>query len=302
MCGIVGAVTHRKVTGILLEGLQRLEYRGYDSAGLALFDGQKNLQRLRRVGKVQELRSAHESIELEGVVGIAHTRWATHGKPSSINAHPQASSDLVAVVHNGIIENHEILSAGLKKLGYEFESETDTEVIAHLVHKEVASHGDFKTGVQSALAHLQGAYAIAVIHKNYPDSIIAARVGSPLVVGLGIGENFIASDPQALRPVTDRFIFLEEGELVELTAESLSIVDLDNQPVERHSVVLDDYQDTSDKGEYRHYMMKEIHEQPDAILATLDGRVTDKHVLENCFGVGAGAIFEKTQAIQIVAC
>ncbi|MEO2175887.1 MAG: glutamine--fructose-6-phosphate transaminase (isomerizing) [bacterium] len=302
MCGIVGAVTRRKASRILLEGLQRLEYRGYDSAGLAVFGQDKQIQRLRRVGKVKELRNALGDSKVEGSVGIAHTRWATHGKPTELNAHPHASSDEVAVVHNGIIENHEELRAQLLENGYRFESETDTEVIAHLIHQEVCNCGQFRQGVSEALSKLQGAYAIAVVHKDFADSIIAARVGSPLVVGLGIGENFIASDPQALRPVTDRFIFLEEGEIVEVSADEVSIFGLNDESIESRAVKLDDHQDAADKGNYRHFMMKEIHEQPETIRATLEGRVTDKHVLVNAFGSGANELFRQTRAVQIVAC
>ncbi len=302
MCGIVGAATHRAVGGILIEGLQRLEYRGYDSAGLALFDTENEIRRLRRVGKVAELKQARQQAQLNGNVGIAHTRWATHGKPTESNAHPHASGDQVAVVHNGIIENHEILKRELIQLGYDFESDTDTEVIAHMIHHEVSRCGDFRAGVTQALEKLDGAYAIAAIHRDFPDNIIAARVGSPLVIGLGIGENFVASDPQALRPVTDRFIFLEEGEVVEVSAEEVSIFGLNRESVDSRAVRLDRGADAVDKGEYRHFMLKEIHEQPEVIRATLEGRVTDSQVLVNAFGVDAGDIFCNTRAIQIVAC
>ena len=306
MCGIVGAVTRRKVSGILLEGLQRLEYRGYDSAGLCLFDSDNQIHRLRRVGKVKLLVQAQTEQKIDGNVGIAHTRWATHGKPTKINAHPHTSSDVVAVVHNGIIENHEVLKAELVAAGYIFDSDTDTEVIAHLIHLKVSTCGKFREGVNMALKMLQGAYAIAVIHKDFPETIIAARLGSPLVVGLGIGENFVASDPQALRPVTDRFVFLEEGELVELSAEEVSIFGIRSESVDSRVVTLDDAVDATDKGDYRHFMMKEIHEQPEAIRATLSGRLTDTHVLESAFGlsdgVSASDIFKQTRAVQIVAC
>ncbi len=302
MCGIVGAVTKRKASGILLEGLQRLEYRGYDSAGLVVFGPDQQIHRLRRVGKVKELRNAQAETLIEGNVGIAHTRWATHGKPTETNAHPHTSREAVAVVHNGIIENHETLRTRLIENGYSFESETDTEVIAHLIHQEVARVGSFREGVSSALDKLQGAYAVAVVHKQFSDSIIAARVGSPLVVGLGIGENFVASDPQALRPVTDRFIFLEEGEIVEVFADEVSIFGQNTDSVKSRTVRLDDHHDATDKGNYRHYMMKEIHEQTDAISATLEGRITDKRVLANVFGAGSDEIFSQTEAVQIVAC
>jgi glucosamine--fructose-6-phosphate aminotransferase (isomerizing) len=302
MCGIVGTATRRKSAGILIEGLQRLEYRGYDSAGFAILDGQGHLRRERQVGKVKELRDAQAVSGLDGQLGIAHTRWATHGKPTQVNAHPHTSNNVVAVVHNGIIENHEDLRVVLQKSGYVFESETDTEVIGHLVHLEVKKAGSFRAGVQQALSQLKGAYAVAVIHADYPQQIIAARLGSPLVVGLGIGENFVASDPQALRPVTDRFIFLDEGELVDVTADAIEIIGSTQADVARRVVTLSDVEDGADKGNYRHYMMKEIHEQPNTVRATLEGRVTDKHILVSAFGVGAAEIFARVEAIQIVAC
>lgn len=302
MCGIVGAAARRQVGKILLEGLQRLEYRGYDSAGMVVLGAAGEIQRLRRVGKVAELRSAHSEAPIIGTLGIAHTRWATHGKPSEANAHPQVSTEVVSVVHNGIIENHEILREMLRGDGYVFTSETDTEVIAHLVDREVSIAGAFRGGVQAALAQLDGAYAIAVTHRDYPDTIVAAREGSPLVVGLGIGENFVASDTHALRPVTDRFIYLEEGEMVEVTADEVLIFGANDSSIESRAVQLDDRQDASDKGNYRHFMMKEIHEQPRTVAATLEGRVTSKHVLESAFGLGADEIFSKTRAVQIVAC
>lgn len=302
MCGIVGAVAKRQVAGILLEGLQRLEYRGYDSAGMVVLNTAGDVQRLRRVGKVAALKSANTESPLEGCVGIAHTRWATHGKPTEGNAHPQVSGDLVSVVHNGIIENFEALREQLRADGYDFGSETDTEVIAHLVHREVTGSGDFLEGVRKALGQLHGAYAVAVTHGHYPDRIVAARAGSPLVVGLGIGENFVASDTHALRPVTDRFIYLEEGELVEVSAGEISIFGVDTASVHSRTVRLDDHQDTADKGNYRHFMTKEIYEQPATVAATLSGRITDKHVLSSAFGSGADEIFARTRAVQIVAC
>ncbi|MFT4711546.1 MAG: glucosamine--fructose-6-phosphate aminotransferase (isomerizing) [Candidatus Azotimanducaceae bacterium] len=306
MCGIVGAATRRNVTEILLEGLQRLEYRGYDSAGLVLMDANNSFKRVRRAGKVAELKAACKRGSAtdpgRGETGIAHTRWATHGKPTENNAHPHVSTDQVAVVHNGIIENHSELRTNLEKAGYVFTSETDTEVVAHLVHREVASADTFRGGVISALAQLRGAYAVGVIHTEYPGIVIAARIGSPLVVGCGIGENFIASDPQALRPVTDQFIYLEEGEIVEVTADSIEIFGGSDAAVETRIVRLDATADATDKGTYRHYMMKEIHEQPARVRDTLEGRVTDKKVLVNAFGTDAERIFTKTKAVQIVAC
>jgi glucosamine--fructose-6-phosphate aminotransferase (isomerizing) len=302
MCGIVGTATRRKSAGILIEGLQRLEYRGYDSAGFAIFDKSGKLQRERRVGKVKELRDAQTNSGLDGELGIAHTRWATHGKPTEANAHPHTSNDTVAVVHNGIIENHEGLRAELVDQGYVFTSETDTEVIAHLVHAEVKKTGNFLSGVQQVLTRFEGAYALAIIHGDYPDTIIAARSGSPLVVGLGIGENFVASDPQALRPVTDRFVYLEEGEMVQVSADDIQIIGVSADEFRSRVVTLGEAQDSADKGNYRHYMMKEIHEQPNTVRATLEGRITDRHILVSAFGVGAEEIFSQVEALQIVAC
>ncbi len=303
MCGIVGGVTQRNVVGILLEGLQRLEYRGYDSAGLCVLDPENNqLTRTRRVGKVIELKNACSTLDHPGRIGIAHTRWATHGEKTETNAHPHLSSDQVSVVHNGIIENHEILRSELIAQGYRFTSETDTEVIAHLLHREVTLAGNFRQGVHNGLARLEGAYALAVMHCAYPDTLIAARLGSPLAVGLGIDENFIASDYQALRPVTDRFIFLEEGEVVEVTAADVLFFNFDGQSVERHSVTIDDTREAADKGNFQHYMLKEIYEQPQVFADTLEGRIADGHVLERAFGTGARDIFCRVKAIQIIAC
>ncbi|MDB4567245.1 glutamine--fructose-6-phosphate transaminase (isomerizing) [Pseudomonadales bacterium] len=302
MCGIVGAAAERNVVGILLEGLQRLEYRGYDSAGLTVLNAEQDLKRYRAVGKVQALKETCRAESPNGSIGIAHTRWATHGKPTQTNAHPHVSSDTVSLVHNGIIENHEALRQELTAQGYRFESETDTEVMAHLIHHLVAGCGDFRQGVTEALTRLEGAYAIAVQHRDFPDRLIGARQGSPLVVGLGIGENFIASDPQALRPVTDRFIYLEEGELVELTQSEVSIFGGREGSVASRAVTLDSRDDAADKGTFRHFMLKEIYEQPNAIRNTLQGRIGKNSILSQAFGVEAGLLFEQTQAVQIVAC
>ena len=302
MCGIVGAAAERNVVGILLEGLQRLEYRGYDSAGLTVLNAEQDLKRYRAVGKVQALKDTCRAAWPKGSIGIAHTRWATHGKPTQTNAHPHVSSDTVSLVHNGIIENHEALRQELTAQGYRFESETDTEVMAHLIHHLVAACGDFRQGVTEALTRLEGAYAIAVQHRDFPDRLIGARQGSPLVVGLGIGENFIASDPQALRPVTDRFIYLEEGELVELTQSEVSIFGGREHSVASRAVTLDSRDDAADKGTFRHFMLKEIYEQPNAIRNTLQGRIGKNSILSQAFGVEAGLLFERTQAVQIVAC
>lgn len=301
MCGIVGVVAQREVSEILLEGLRRLEYRGYDSAGIAMLDHDGRIRRVRRLGKVAELDEACRAEPPMGLSGIAHTRWATHGEPSEANAHPHVSGG-VAIVHNGIIENHEVLRSGLIELGYQFDSATDTEVIAHQMHLELSKIGDFREAFTSLLAKLEGAYAIAVLDENNPGRILAARLGSPLVVGLGIGENYVASDPQALRPVTDRFVFLEEGELVEITRDEVLIFGQNKDSVESRAVTLDERHDATDKGTYRHYMQKEIYEQPTAVARTIAGRISDKHVLAQAFGAGAQAIFQQVEAIQIVAC
>jgi len=301
MCGIVGVVAQREVSEILLEGLRRLEYRGYDSAGIALLNHEGKLQRIRRLGKVSELGKACQETPPAGMTGIAHTRWATHGEPSELNAHPHVSGG-IAVVHNGIIENHELLRENLTKKGYAFKSATDTEVIAHLLHHELKSTSSLRDAMDRLLDQLEGAYAVAVIDENHPGKVIAARLGSPLVVGLGIGENYIASDPQALRPVTDRFIFLEEGELVEITTSDVSIFGHNQATVESRTITLDERHDATDKGKYRHYMQKEIFEQPDAIKRTLAGRVSDKRVLTEAFGTAAESIFREVGAVQIVAC
>jgi glucosamine--fructose-6-phosphate aminotransferase (isomerizing) len=301
MCGIVGAASSRNVRGILLEGLKRLEYRGYDSAGLCLREGDA-LVRIREVGKVAELKASCDRKAPQGLIGIAHTRWATHGKPTAANAHPHTSNDRVAVVHNGIIENHAALREELQSAGYVFTSETDTEVMAHLIHREVAALQDFRAGVSKAVSMLEGAYAIAVQHLDFPEQLIGARQGSPLVVGVGIDENFIASDPQALRPVTDRFIYLEEGELVEITREEISIFGASDASIASRTVKLDSRDDASDKGEFRHFMLKEIFEQPKAVRSTLEGRLGEHTVLVESFGLGAEALLKGARNIQIVAC
>jgi len=301
MCGIVGAASSRNVRGILLEGLKRLEYRGYDSAGLCLREGDA-LVRIREVGKVAELKASCDRKAPQGVIGIAHTRWATHGKPTAANAHPHTSNDRVAVVHNGIIENHAALREELQSAGYVFTSETDTEVMAHLIHREVAALQDFRAGVLKAVSMLEGAYAIAVQHLDFPEQLIGARQGSPLVVGVGIDENFIASDPQALRLVTDRFIYLEEGELVEITREEISIFGASDASIASRTVKLDSRDDASDKGEFRHFMLKEIFEQPKAVRSTLEGRLGEHTVLVESFGLGAEALLKGARNIQIVAC
>ncbi|MFQ2192038.1 glutamine--fructose-6-phosphate transaminase (isomerizing) [Aeromonas jandaei] len=301
MCGIVGAVAQRDVAEILVEGLRRLEYRGYDSAGVAVFSASQPLQRVRRLGKVAELAKALDEQSVHGGTGIAHTRWATHGEPSERNAHPHVS-DHIVVVHNGIIENHEELRETLKGLGYEFNSDTDTEVIAHLVHHELKSADSLLAAMQKAVKQLRGAYGTVVMDSRDDSRVVVARSGSPLVIGRGIGENFIASDQLALLPVTRRFIFLEEGDVAEVTRRDVHIFDVTGNSVEREEKESDISHDAGDKGEYRHYMLKEIHEQPKAITNTLEGRLGSDHVVVESFGNGARAIFEKVEHVQIVAC
>ncbi|QXC38705.1 glutamine--fructose-6-phosphate transaminase (isomerizing) [Aeromonas jandaei] len=301
MCGIVGAVAQRDVAEILVEGLRRLEYRGYDSAGVAVFSASQPLQRVRRLGKVAELAKALDEQSVHGGTGIAHTRWATHGEPSERNAHPHVS-DHIVVVHNGIIENHEELRETLKGLGYEFNSDTDTEVIAHLVHHELKSADSLLAAMQKAVKQLRGAYGTVVMDSRDDSRVVVARSGSPLVIGRGIGENFIASDQLALLAVTRRFIFLEEGDVAEVTRRDVHIFDVTGNPVEREEKESDISHDAGDKGEYRHYMLKEIHEQPKAITNTLEGRLGSDHVVVESFGNGARAIFEKVEHVQIVAC
>lgn len=302
MCGIVGAVAQRDVAEILLEGLKRLEYRGYDSAGLAIVSAEGELQRLRRLGKVKTLYDAVVEEPMAGGIGIAHTRWATHGEPSERNAHPHISKDKIAVVHNGIIENHESLRRDLQAKGFTFESDTDTEVMAHLVEHEHNKLDSLLKAVQVSVKQLHGAYGAVFLDCENPDRIVVARSGSPLVIGLGIGENFIASDQLALLPVTRRFIFLEEGDVAEVTRRSIRIFDGTGQEVERDVTESQVSYDAGDKGPYRHYMLKEIYEQPLAIANTLEGRINDKTVLEETFGNGAADIFKNIQHVQIVAC
>ena len=302
MCGIVGAVAERNITAILLEGLKRLEYRGYDSAGVAVLDAKGQLHRLRRSGKVAELEQAQQQEELVGRLGIAHTRWATHGAPCERNAHPHFSGDELAVVHNGIIENHEALRAQLKALGYVFVSDTDTEVIVHLLRHKLDEVGDLTVALKSAVKELHGAYGLAVVNAKQPDRLLAARSGSPLVIGLGMGENFLASDQLALRQVTDRFMYLEEGDIAEIRRDSVQIWDVDGQPVERESVQYHEGAEAADKGEYRHFMLKEIHEQPKVVQRTLEGRLGDHQVLVQAFGPQAAELFAKVRNVQIVAC
>lgn len=302
MCGIVGAVAQRPVPEILIEGLRRLEYRGYDSAGVAVIDDKDTLVCVKREGKVAVLDEAAEAIKHNGHIGIAHTRWATHGVPNEANAHPHLSNDKVAVVHNGIIENHDELRTQLKAKGYTFLSDTDTEVIVHLLHDKIDQGMDLLAAVKAAVPELEGAYGLAAICTSEPSRLIAARSGSPLVIGHGIGENFIASDYLALRQVTDQFIYLEEGDIAELTEQSYKLWDANGNAVERKVEQLKDGDNVASKGEYRHYMMKEIYEQPGVIQQTLEGRLGRDGVLEQTFGNETGAILDKVKAVQIVAC
>ncbi|WP_028774201.1 glutamine--fructose-6-phosphate transaminase (isomerizing) [Shewanella waksmanii] len=301
MCGIAGAVAQRDVAEILIEGLRRLEYRGYDSAGVAVINGGE-LQRTRRVGKVQELSAAIESEPLAGGTGIAHTRWATHGEPNQSNAHPHISTDTIAVVHNGIIENHVKLREMLKGLGYCFSSDTDTEVICHLVHHELKSHSSLLAAVQATVKQLEGAYGTVVIDKTDNERMIVARSGSPLVIGYGLGEHFVASDQLALLPVTRSFAFLEEGDVAEVTRREVNIFDVDGNAVTREIKESEVTHDAGDKGEYRHYMLKEIYEQPRALAHTLDGRIAAGQVLDSAFGDNATKLLKDIKHVQIIAC
>jgi glucosamine--fructose-6-phosphate aminotransferase (isomerizing) len=301
MCGIVGAVAERNITAILLEGLKRLEYRGYDSAGVAVYTNDQQLERMRRPGKVSELELALEAEPLAGRLGIAHTRWATHGAPCERNAHPHFSGDL-AVVHNGIIENYEALREQLKALGYVFTSDTDTEVIAHLLNHKLKDLNDLTVALKATVKELHGAYGLAVISARQPDRLLAARSGSPLVIGLGLGENFLASDQLALRQVTDRFMYLEEGDIAEIRRDSVQIWDVSGKLVERQTVQYRDGADVADKGEFRHFMLKEIHEQPAVVQRTLEGRLSPDGVLVQAFGPQAAELFAKVRNVQIVAC
>lgn len=302
MCGIVGAVAQRDVADILVEGLKRLEYRGYDSAGVAIIDHQSSLNRVRRLGKVQELADALNDTPLVGGTGIAHTRWATHGAPSEANAHPHISSNTIAVVHNGIIENHNELREKLQGLGYEFTSETDTEVITHLVHHELKTASSLMAAVQLTVKQLEGAYGTVVMDTRDKDRVVVARSGSPLVIGYGLGENFIASDLMALLPVTRKFSYLEEGDVAEITRFEVNIVDKDGNSVIREAKESEVSHDAGDKGEYRHYMLKETYEQPTAIRNTLEGRLMGSALDINTFGDSADDIFKEVEHVQIIAC
>ncbi len=302
MCGIVGAVAQRDIADILVMGLRSLEYRGYDSAGIATIDGEGNLRRIRRVGKVKALADSVADEGLPGGTGIAHTRWATHGEPNENNAHPHVSVDRIAVVHNGIIENHESLRKTLQSRGYTFVSDTDTEVIAHLVDHELKNNSDLFSVVQKVVKQLEGAYGTVIMDRTQPERLIVARSGSPLVIGFGIGEHFVASDQLALLPVTRKFAYLEEGDVAEITRTSVNIVDTHGKLVERAVEESNLTVDAGDKGNYRHYMQKEIYEQPIAIQRTLDERLAKGKVLDAAFGENAAELLAKVEHVQIIAC
>jgi len=301
MCGIVGAVAERNVVPILMEGLRRLEYRGYDSAGIAVRNG-AGIKRVRRVGKVQELQSALDVEPVRGLSGISHTRWATHGVPNESNAHPHMSQEDIAVVHNGIIENYEELREELKKSGFEFESQTDTEVVAHRIKLHLKDTGDLAAAVKATVAELEGAYALAVMSASDPDKLILARAGCPVVVGLGIGENFVASDVAALLPVTRKFMFLDEGDIAVVEKENVTIFDAEGKEVARHVKESELSADAAERGEYRHYMQKEIHEQADAVKRTIEERIANGKVLDAAFGPAANKALDITKGVHIIAC
>lgn len=302
MCGIIGAVSFRNITPVLLEGLCRLEYRGYDSAGIAAIDDEGRLRRIRTQGKVQALSDAMAETAIAGETGIAHTRWATHGRPSERNAHPHLSHDEVAVVHNGIIENHEDLRHYLQELGYEFLSETDTEVAAHLIYHHYQQTDSLLKALQATAAQMEGAFALGVIHRKRPHELVAMRKGSPLVIGLGIDEHFIASDPLALRAFAQSVIYLEEGDSVKLSPRKIEIFDAQNHPIHREPQPLNDDYLTVTKGTYRHFMLKEIMEQSKVLADTMQGRMSSLEVLRASFGDTFMNVLKQTKHIHIVAC
>jgi glucosamine--fructose-6-phosphate aminotransferase (isomerizing) len=302
MCGIVGAVAQRDVANILLTGLKRLEYRGYDSAGLVVSSKKGSASRLRRVGKVQALVDAVEEAEITGGTGIAHTRWATHGEPNENNAHPHGSTERIFIVHNGIIENYQRLREQLQQQGYQFKSDTDSEVICHLVHQRLELGDTLLQAVQNVAPQLEGAYGTVVMDNQQPDKLIVARSGSPLVIGYGIGEHFVASDQLALLPVTRRFAFLEEGDVAEISRDGVAIYDAAQNRVHRPVTETEVSHDSGDKGKFRHYMLKEIYEQPQAVQNTLAGRLAKGKVLDTTFGEQADKILPTIEHVQIVAC
>jgi len=302
MCGIVGAVAKRDITPVLLHGLNRLEYRGYDSAGVAVLDTSSSIQRVRAVGKIKNLEEALSTTPAKGFIGIGHTRWATHGEPTVKNAHPHVCNDCVAIVHNGIIENHEALRAEQVAAGFKFTSDTDTEVIVHQIEKYLSSGSSLFEAVKKSIGDLDGAYALGVVSTSDPETLICARKGSPLVIGVGDNENFIASDMSALLSETNQFIILQEGDMAVIGASNVDVFDETGNPVERivHESKLSG--DAVDKGDYAHYMLKEIYEQPSAIADTLEGRLGRNTVLESSFGPKAVEIFDKIRSVQIIAC
>ncbi len=301
MCGIVGGIAQRNIVPILIEGLKRLEYRGYDSAGIAVINNQ-SICRKRELGKVKGLEDLIKHEPITGTIGIAHTRWATHGKPSTDNAHPHVSRDKIAVVHNGIIENHENLRSSLKISGFEFTSETDSEVIVHQISSALEDTGDFLKAVKQTVKKLEGAYSLGIVSTEHPDTLIACRKGSPLVIGVGIGEYFIASDVAALLPVTQRFIFLEDGDIADIKVDELMIYDENDQLISRPVIESNLTSDSVSKGQYRHYMLKEIYEQPFAISQTLEGRFINNRLSDSAFGFNANEVFDNIKSVQILAC
>jgi glutamine---fructose-6-phosphate transaminase (isomerizing) len=302
MCGIVAAIAGRNIVPLLIEGLKRLEYRGYDSAGIAVLGADGRISRVRTVGKVSALEAALAATPTAGGLGIAHTRWATHGAPTESNAHPHISRDGLAIVHNGIIENHEELRAELRAAGYAFDSETDTEVVAHRIHFHLARVGELFQAVRVTVAELEGAYALAVISQQQPTCIIVARAGCPVVIGLGNGENYVASDAAALLPVTRRFVYLEEGDVAEISRAAVRVIDRDGTQAERPAHESELSADAAEKGQYRHFMLKEIHEQPRAVANTLQERVAKGRLLEAAFGPAATQVFGRVDNVHIVAC
>ncbi|MEQ8206450.1 MAG: glutamine--fructose-6-phosphate transaminase (isomerizing) [Woeseia sp.] len=301
MCGIVGGVAERNVVPILMEGLRRLEYRGYDSAGIAVMED-AGIDRLRRLGKVQELQNALDEQPIRGTTGISHTRWATHGVPSELNAHPHMSHPEIAIVHNGIIENYETLREELSAAGYKFESDTDTEVVAHRIHQHLKDSADLVAAVRKTVAELEGAYALAVMNRNQPGKLVLARAGCPVVIGLGIGENFVASDVAALLPVTRSFMFLDEGDIALVERRQVTVFDAAGKQVERPVKESELTADAADRGSYRHYMQKEIHEQASAVARTLADRIENGVALDTAFGENASAVLDKTKGVHIIAC
>ena len=301
MCGIVGAVAERNVVPILMEGLRRLEYRGYDSAGIAISNGD-SITRVRRVGKVQELQNALDEDPLRGNSGISHTRWATHGAPNEANAHPHMSEDDIAIVHNGIIENYEELRDDLQKHGFEFESQTDTEVVAHRIKHHLKKSGELAAAVRATVAELEGAYALVVMSASDPNKLVLARAGCPVVIGLGIGENFVASDVAALLPVTRKFMFLDEGDIAVVQKENVTVFDANGEEVARPIKESELSADAAERGNFRHYMQKEIHEQARAVSRTIEERIANGRVLDTSFGTTANKVLDRTRGVHIVAC